>query len=153
MACVRQKKINRKNSLVPVIKLCLVKCFNTLILAVRSGTLYKTFSSNGCLKINWCSLCCTFMIQSPWSRQKNPHQFHRALKPALSTQRQWLIFHLEEEALQAGRPGGKAGEGLGREWLLGGAEPERGHVTQDGSQPARRPLCSPASGRHLLLVS
>lgn len=65
MACVWQKKINRKKSLVPVIKLCLVKCFSMLVLAVRSGTLYKKFSSNGHLKINWCSLCCTFMIQSP----------------------------------------------------------------------------------------
>lgn len=65
MACVWQKKINRKKSLVSVIKLCLVKCFSMLVLAVRFGTLYKKFSSNGHLKINWCSLCCTFMIQSP----------------------------------------------------------------------------------------
>ena len=36
---------------------------------------------------------------------------------------------------------------------VAGAEPERGRPAQNGSQPARHPCCSRASGRRLPLVS
>lgn len=65
--------------------------------ALCSGTLYKKFSGNGSLKINWCTLCCTLMSQGPLKWVEKSPQFQRALKLALGTQRQWLILHSDAE--------------------------------------------------------
>lgn len=124
--------------------------------ALCSSTLYKKFSGNGSLKINWCTLCCTLMSQGPLKWVEKFPQFQRALKLALGTQRQWLILHWDAE-----EPCKRVVWCLGQ-WRVSPVPPQQGTAAGDiaGTEPRQgcwavsqhsiHPAAiHPASGWHL----